>query len=116
MRKKKSPKMSWEEAPDIITPENLADILGIGIEGARNIFEKDDFPKISKKEIGNIGKADKDVTRLYLQGIKVKENSRNVAEYMILLELKKLNRQIKENNKSETLRFIDGGIKNEIKN
>ena len=95
MRGDNTPKMSWEEAPDTITPEDLSKILGIGIIGARNLFDKPDFPKISKSDIGNIGKADKEVARLYIQGVKVKENNKNVLEYMILQELKKLNENFK---------------------
>lgn len=95
MRVENKPKMTWEQAPDTICPEDLSKILGIGIIGARNLFDKPDFPKISKSDIGNIGKADKEVARLYIQGVKVKENNKNVLEYMILQELKKLNENFK---------------------
>ena len=91
MRTEKKATMKWENAPDTITPKDLAAILGIGIEGARAIFDKDDFPKISKKDIGNIGKADKEVARLYIQGINVKTHPKESLLTMIYFELKKLN-------------------------
>lgn len=94
MRVEPTPTMKWEEAPDTITPKDLASILGIGIEGARAIFDKDDFPKISKKDIGNIGKADKEAARLYIQGVKFKTNSKEALLSMIYFELKKLNSKI----------------------
>lgn len=91
MRTETKATMKWENAPDTITPKDLAAILGIGIEGARAIFDKDDFPKISKKDIGNIGKADKEVARLYIQGINVKKHPKESLLTMIYFELKKLN-------------------------
>lgn len=91
MRVETKATMKWENAPDTITPKDLAAILGIGIEGARAIFDKDDFPKISKKDIGNIGKADKEVARLYIQGINVKTHPKESLLTMIYFELKKLN-------------------------
>ena len=95
MRKDNTPTMTWEDAPDTICPEDLSKILGIGIVNARNLFDKPDFPKIPKSDIGNIGKADKEVVRLYIQGVKVKENNKNVLEYMILQELRKINQNFK---------------------
>lgn len=91
MRTETKATMKWKDAPDTITPKDLAAILGIGIEGARAIFDKDDFPKISKKDIGNIGKADKEVARLYIQGINVKTHPKETLLTMIYFELKKLN-------------------------
>lgn len=90
LKVKLEPTLNWEDAPDTITPEDLKNILGIGIEGARKIFNKSDFPKIN--EIGNIGKADKEAARLYIQGIKInKNNSKETLLSMIYFELKKLN-------------------------
>ena len=90
--------MTWEEAADTITPEDLSKILGIGIISARNIFDKKDFPKVSKYDIGNQGRADKEAARLYLQGIKVKEQPQASLLNLIYMELKKLNKNL-ENNK-----------------
>ena len=73
-----------------ISPKELAKILGIGINNARNIFDKPDFPKISKADIGNIGKADKEAARLYIQGIKIKNNSKEALLSMIYFELRKI--------------------------
>lgn len=94
MRGESKSTMKWENAPDTITPKDLSAILGIGIEGARAIFDKEDFPKISKKDIGNIGKADKEAARLYIQGVKIKANRKETLLSMIYFELKKLNSKI----------------------
>ena len=103
MRIESVPTIKWEEAPDIITPKDLAKILGIGIDSARKIFDKDDFPKISKKDIGNIGKADKEAARLYIQGIRIKTNSKESLLAMIYFELKKLTKEeeMRENENSK---------------
>ena len=94
MRVSTEPRMKWEEAPDTITPKDLSAILGIGVESARTLFDKNDFPKISKKDIGNTGKADKEAVRLYIQGINLKTNSKEALLGMIYFELKKLNSKI----------------------
>lgn len=94
MRVETMPTMTWDNAPDTITPKDLSQILGIGIEGARKIFDKADFPKVSKKDIGNIGKADKEAARLYIQGVKFANNGKEALLTMIYFELKKLNSKI----------------------
>ena len=98
MKKSLKSTMTWEETPDTITPKELSKILGIGIISARKLFDKKDFPKVSKTDIGNQGKADKEAVRLYLQGIKVKEQSQASLLNLIYMELKKLNKNL-ENNK-----------------
>ncbi len=103
MRVENKPTMTWEEAPDTISPKELSQILGIGIISARNLFDKPDFPKIPKSDIGNIGKADKEVARLYIQGVKLKESNKTVVEYMILQELKKLNENFKSRKEVEEI-------------
>ena len=103
MRGDNTPKMSWDEAPDTITPEELSKILGIGIVGARSIFDKPDFPKIPKSVIGNIGKADKEAARLYIQGISTKTQVKESLLSMIYLELKKLNIKKGNGNDEEIL-------------
>lgn len=91
MRVENTPTMTWAEAPDTIDPEDLSKILGIGIESARRIFDKKDFPKVSKEDIGNQGKADKVAARMYLQGIKIKEHPKDALLFMIYQELVKIN-------------------------
>lgn len=51
MKTKQIPTMSWEEAPDIISPEDLSKILGCGISTSRNKFDEENFQII--KGIGN---------------------------------------------------------------
>lgn len=48
MRIKKDCKMTWKEAPDIIFPEDLSSITGIGIQSCRKLFDSPDFPSITK--------------------------------------------------------------------
>lgn len=91
MRIKRESRMSWQEAPDIISPEDLSNITGIGIQ-----FDSPDFPSINKSIIGNTGKADKEAVRLYLQGIKFKNNDKNVLLAMIYKELRQINLYIEE--------------------
>lgn len=92
-KSKKIPTMTWDEAPDTIGVPELMEILGIGIGQAGNIFNTKGFPKIPGK---TSLKADKEAARLFIQGIKIKENSKSAIDYMILLELKKLNNKIEE--------------------
>ena len=92
LKKKKTSTMTWENAPDTIGVEELMEILGIGKNYASNIFNSKGFPKIEK--IGVSLKADKEAARLFLQGFKINENSKTTMDYMILLELKKLNQLI----------------------
>ncbi len=91
MRVKKDSVMTWDDAPDTITPKDLSDILGIGIDNARKIFKEKDFPNISASIIGNIGKADKEAARLYIQGIRIKNNTKEDIFKLIYLELKMIN-------------------------
>ena len=93
-KKAKAITMTWEEAPDTIGVEELMSILKIGKNYASNIFNSKGFPRI--EEIGTSLKADKEAARLYIQGFKIKENPKSAMEYMILQELKKINRQIEK--------------------
>lgn len=86
--------MTWKDAPDIIGIEEIMKILGIGEPAARELFETKNFPKI--EGIGNTRKAEKEAVKLFLQGFKIKENSKISLDYMILLELKKLNNKFEE--------------------
>lgn len=84
--------MTWEEAPDTITPEIYARIRGHSPQWARNRFNEKDFPRIeSSKQI-----ADKTAVRLYDMGINLKNNAKQGIEYLILLELQKLNERRKQ--------------------
>lgn len=58
MKVKQISTISLEEAPDIISPEDLCKILGCGIATARNKFDETNFPII--KNMGNLRKADKE--------------------------------------------------------
>lgn len=94
MRVDTTPTMNWKDAPDTITPKDLANILGIGVESARTIFKRKDFPKISNNLIGNIGKADKEMARLYIQGIRLSGNTKDDLLSLIYLEIKNISSKI----------------------
>lgn len=64
MSRKVEPTMRWEDAPDTITPEILARILGKSPITVRKYFNEADFPKIKNDFI-----ADKEMARLWCQGL-----------------------------------------------
>ena len=81
--------MTWEEAPDTITPEIYAKIRGHSTQWARNKFNEKDFPRIE----GGKQIADKTALRLYELGINIKNNAKQGIEFLILLELQKINKE-----------------------
>lgn len=86
MNVKKQITMNWEEAPDTITPEIYAQIRGHSDEWARQRFKEKNFPRLESGKMI----ADKTAVRLFDMGIDLK-NSKQSIEYLILLELKKIN-------------------------
>ncbi|MGN1271457.1 MAG: hypothetical protein ACI4UX_05815 [Clostridia bacterium] len=87
MNVKKEITMNWDEAPDTITPEVYAKIRGHSEQWARDRFNEKDFPKLeSGKQI-----ADKTAVRLYDMGINTKTQAKQGIEFLILLELQKIN-------------------------
>lgn len=101
MRVKRQSTMRWEEAPDIISPEDLQKITGLGLQACRQLFDSPNFPAIPKKIIGNVSKADKEAVRMFLQGFNLKNNSKDVLLMMIYNELKKINKTNLEENDEE---------------
>lgn len=80
--------LNWDEAPDTVTPEIYAKIRGHSLQWARDKFNEKDFPRLeSGKQI-----ADKTAVRLYELGINIKQNQKQGIEFLILLELQKMNR------------------------
>ncbi len=87
MNVKKEVTMNWEDAPDTITPEIYAKIRGHSEQWARDRFNEKDFPKLeSGKQI-----ADKTAVRLYDMGINTKTQAKQGIEFLIFLELQKIN-------------------------
>ena len=84
--------MTWGEAPDTITPEIYAKIRGISPQTARNLFNTKGFPRI--EAAGSRQIAEKTAVQLYDMGINPKENPKQSIEYLILLELKRLNKTV----------------------
>ena len=92
---KKEITMTWDEAPDTITPEVYAQIRGISPQKARDLFNTKGFPRL--ESAGNKQLVDKTAVRLYDMGINPKANQKTSIEFLILLELQKINerREIK---------------------
>lgn len=94
--------LKWEDAPDIIDHKDLAKIIGVCPDTAKQIFNDRKFPKIPGI---NKRKADKEVVRLYLQGLYSTENIRDSRQNLILVELQKINsnlsRLLKEGDTNE---------------
>lgn len=61
--------LTWEKAPDVINPYNLADILGIGENKAREMFNSQGFPRIKHTGVKQI--ADKNAVRLWCMNMEV---------------------------------------------
>ena len=49
MPRQVEPSLSWEDAPDTITPTHLGKILGLSLRRANEIFNSKDFPKLPEK-------------------------------------------------------------------
>ena len=90
MRVKHEPSLKWEDAPDIITPQILAKIIGISLESARTMFRNKNFPKIPGEDF----KADKIATRLYMQGFSIRTDNKNSLLYMQYIKLEEILKQI----------------------
>ena len=60
--------MKWEEAPDILTPADLSQILGVGKNVSESMYHIKTFPKIqgTNKLI-----ADKEAVKYWCMGIDV---------------------------------------------
>ena len=78
MKEKKSTK-KYEELPETITPLDYAEWRGIGENKAREIFNRDEFPRIKGTGVKQI--ADKRAVFLYDLGLK-NEEKQNVLKEM----------------------------------
>lgn len=103
MRIKKQSTLKWDNAPDVITPDDLVKITGLGIQTCRRLFDTPGFPAFPKELIGNVGKADKEAVRLYLQGFNVKNNDKNTLLMLIYKELHNLNTRDSEKNQKNDI-------------
>ncbi|MCI8486822.1 MAG: hypothetical protein HFJ20_07195 [Clostridia bacterium] len=86
--------LNWEDAPDTITPDIYAKIRGRSPQWARDKFNEKNFPKLD----GKLLLADKTAVRLYDLGINIKNQTKQGIEFLILLELQKLNESRKTGN------------------
>lgn len=83
--------LTWKEAPETITPLDLAKILGIGENKAREMFNRKDFPRIKGTGVKQI--ADKQVTHLWIKGFNISSNN-NVLLVNILDVLQQINSKL----------------------
>lgn len=78
MQEKKSIR-TYEELPETITPLDYADWRGIGESKAREIFNRDDFPRIKGTGVKQL--ADKRAVYLYELGL-TEEDKKEVLKEM----------------------------------
>lgn len=91
MNVKKKQTITWETAPDTLTVAEYAEVSRFGKGKAKENFEKSDFPRL---EAGNKQLVDKNAARLYNMGISTKTCKKESLDYLILLELQKLNKNL----------------------
>lgn len=99
MNNKITPTMTWEEAPETLTPEIYAKIRGIAPNKAREKFKEKGFPLVS----GGKQIADKTAVRLYDMGINPKIQTKESISFLILSELKNINSQLNTNKNKEMI-------------
>lgn len=68
MQKKKATK-TWDDVPHIITPKDFAEVVGIGENTAREIFNRADFPRIKGTGVKQL--VDKESAMWWTKGIDV---------------------------------------------
>lgn len=96
MKTKKESTMTWEQAPQGIRPEHLSNILGIGVNAARDIFKLKGFPIIPGTDAEPV--ADKTAVQMFLLGISIKNQTKESLLYLIYLEMQKI---VKTQNKEK---------------
>lgn len=84
MPKKLTAIKNWDEIPDMMSPQDYADVMGCSIKTSYERFNRKDFPKVIN------GKANKNEVMKYL-GIK-----KSSDESTILTLLLEMQRDIKE--------------------
>lgn len=102
MPKQLEPTLTWEEAPDMITPKYLSKILGVCYKEAMRLFRTKDFPVLSdvtdKKIAYKYDVAEFLGVSIRNSGIKLNGSNEGMVEILkdILAELKRKN-EIKAN-------------------
>lgn len=99
MPKKLSAVKNWDEIPDMISPQDYADVMGCSVKTAYERFNRKDFPKAID------GKVSKSEVRKYL-GIKPDNADLYVLVAEMSNEIKKLS--IQQMEKIELLRKVVG--------
>lgn len=82
MQIKKTTK-TWDDVPHIITPKDFAEVVGIGENTAREIFNREDFPRIKGTGVKQL--VDKESAMWWTKGINIEVAIVN----RILQEIKK---------------------------
>lgn len=102
MRRKARQDLTWSTAPDTLTPNILARILGVGTQKAREMFDYRTFPR-QNEEL----KADKEAVRLWWQGL-YRKNEKDSTIGMLLIEQRKTNKLLEK-----FINYIERGEKYE---
>ena len=101
--KKIQPTMTWEEAPDTVDHIIVSKILGCSEQTATKYFHEKEFPLLDKIGL----KADKEAARLFFQGIKIKENPKMNLDYLMLQEIRKLNKNFEKYFEENQIKVVD---------
>lgn len=65
----KTPTKTWADVPDIITPLDYAEVIGVGENTARETFNRADFPRIKGTGVKQL--ADKEAVIYWTKGIDI---------------------------------------------
>lgn len=89
MKVKKSNK-KWEDLPEVITPMDYAEVMGIGEQKAREFFKSKGFPRLPGTGVKQL--AYRDLVKRFSEGKPLEERIDNSNEEIVnlLTEIKEL--------------------------
>ena len=89
MKVKKSNK-KWEDLPEVITPMDYAEVMGIGEQKAREFFKSKGFPRLPGTGVKQL--AYRDLVKRFSEGKPLEEKIDNSNEEIVnlLTEIKEL--------------------------
>lgn len=93
MPKKLTAIKNWDEIPDMMSPQDYADVMGCSIKTSYERFNRKDFPKVTN------GKANKNEVMKYLG---IKNDIENSTTQSLLLELIREVRELKQSQLEKT--------------
>lgn len=89
MKVKKSNK-KWEDLPEVITPMDYAEVMGIGEQKAREFFKSKGFPRVPGTGIKQLGY--RDLVKRFSEGKPLEEkiDNSNTEVVALLTDIKEL--------------------------